>query len=648
MRRLGVIGLGLALLLGWTADEKLISFVRPGLVVTVMGASIASDGTITADVKVTDPRGLALDREGITTPGVVALSLIAAVLPKGESRYTAYTTRVRVAAGTGKQATQAAADTAGSFTKLEDGLYKYTFRTKAPANFDRSATHSIGVYANRNLTEFELGVNYASNVFNFVPAGGTVMETHDIIRTESCNGCHQDLNFHGGSRRGVEMCVLCHQPQTSDPVTGNTLDLGTIVHKIHTGADLASVKGGGKYQLNGFTGLVDYSKVRFPANGGTNNCAVCHKVDPDEKKRPAQAMAHLLHPTRANCGSCHDDVNFATGAGHRSLPQANDDTCSRCHLPQGDSEYDASIAGSHVPPNFSAALPGVAVQIARVDDGVAGKRPVVTFSVKDRGGKAIPLAELDRLVMYLSGPAADYAVQTNTDARLATEVGDGTHRFTFPNAIPADARGTYRISMTARKRLQLMAGTEKQRQADDIATNAQLSFPVDGSPLAARRQIVDTAKCNACHFKLTFHGTQNTVDQCVMCHTADLVDAATGQSAQFTTMIHRIHSGKDLGVPYKLGSDTWDHVGYPGVRSNCNGCHINNSQQLPLRAGLRSVKEPAGPLTDRQPETNACTSCHASAAVIAHAQANTAPIGESCSVCHGQNSAFSVDRVHAQ
>ncbi len=638
------MGLGLTFLLGWAADDKLISFVRPGLVVKVVSAVIAGDGTISADVKVTDPRGLALDREGIATPGVVAVSLVAAVLPKDETRYTAYTTRVRVAAGTGKQATQAAADTAGTFTKLEDGLYKYTFRTKAPANFDRSATHSIGVYASRNLTEFELGTNYASNVLHFVPAGGTVTKTHDIIRTESCNGCHQDLNFHGGSRRGVEMCVLCHQPQSSDPVTGNTLDLSTIVHKIHTGADLPSVKAGGKYQLNGFTGLADYSKIRFPANGGTNNCAVCHKADP----RPAQAMAHLLNPTRANCGSCHDDVNFATGAGHRNLPQANDANCSRCHLPQGDSEYDASIAGSHVPPNFSATLQGVAVQIARVDDGAAGKRPVVTFTVKDRDGRAIPLAELDRLVMYLSGPAADYTEQSNTDARTATAVGDGTYRFTFPNAIPADARGTYRISMTARKRLQLMVGTEKQRQADDIATNAQLSFPVDGSPLAARRQVVETGKCNACHLKLTFHGTQNTVDQCVMCHNADLMDSATGQSAQFTTMIHRIHSGKDLGVPYKLGTATWDHVGYPGVRSNCNGCHVNNSQQLPLRAGLRDVKEPAGPLTDRKPETNACTSCHASAATVAHAQANTAPIGESCSVCHGQNSEFSVDRVHAQ
>jgi OmcA/MtrC family decaheme c-type cytochrome len=273
---------------------------------------------------------------------------------------------------------------------------------------------------------------------------------------------------------------------------------------------------------------------------------------------------------------------------------------------------------------------------------------VITFTVKDRAGVAIPLAALDRLTMYLSGPVSDFATQTSTDARTATAVGDGSYRITFPTAIPADAKGTYRISMTSRKRLQLMAGTEKERRADDIATNVQMSFSVDGTPMAARRQVVDTAKCNACHVRLTFHGTQNTAEQCAMCHTADLVDGTTRQSAQFTTMIHRIHSGKELGVPYKLGSDTWDHVGYPGVRSNCNGCHINNSQQLPIRANLRAVKEPAGPITDRQPETNACTSCHASRAAIAHAQANTGAIGESCSVCHGSTSEFSVDRVHAQ
>ena len=663
MRRLGAVGLGLTFLLGWAAekqgffsnaekafyaDEKELSFVRPGLVVTITGASIAADGTITAEVRVTDPRGLALDREGTNTPGTISLSFVAAVLPQNDTHYTAYTTRVRTASGTGRQATQAAADTNGTFTKIEDGLYRYKFRTPAPSGIDRTATHSIGVYASRNLTEFELGTNFASNVYNFIPAGGTVTKTHDVIRTETCNGCHGDLNFHGGSRRGVAMCVLCHQPQTSDPVTGNTLDLAVMVHKIHTGADLPSVAAGGKYQLNGFSGLVDYSKIRFSGNGGTRNCAACHKLDADPARQAAQAQAHLTNPTRSKCGSCHDDVNFATGDGHRGLAQTTDANCSRCHIPQGDSEYDASIAGAHVPANFSETLGGVVLQIVRVDDGTAGKRPVVTFTVKNRAGEPIPLAELDRLVLYMSGPAADYLTQSSTDVRQAAAVGDGSYRITFPNSIPADAKGTYRFSLVSRKRLQLMAGTEKQRQADDIARNVQSFFSVDGSPVAARRQVVDTAKCNACHVQLTFHGTQNTVDQCVMCHTADLVDGTTKQSAQFTTMIHRIHSGKELGVPYKLGSDTWDHVGYPGIRSNCNGCHINNSQQLPLRADLRDIKEPAGPITDRKPETNACTSCHASASAVAHAQANTGAIGESCSVCHGSNSEFSVDRVHAQ
>lgn len=664
MRRVGAVGVVFTFLLGaWAAEEgglfretekafyasaDVISFVRPGLVVKIASASIAANGTITADVRVTDPKGLALDRDGVTTPGPVSLSFIAAVLPKGENRYTSYTTRVRVAAATGKQATQAAADAGGTFTKLEDGLYRYTFRTTAPANADRSATHSIGVYASRNLSEFELGTNFASNVYNFVPAGGAVAQTHDIIRTESCNGCHEDLNFHGGSRRGVEMCVLCHSPQTSDPVTGNVLDLGVMVHKIHAGASLPSVKAGGKYQVNGFAGLTDFSKINIPSNGGVANCSVCHRVDPDEKKRPVQAMSFLTNPSRANCGSCHDDVNFATGAGHRNLVQTTDANCSRCHIPQGDSEYDASISGAHTIANFSQTLTGMVLQITAVDDGSAGKRPVVTFTVKDRVGKAIPLASLDRLTLYLSGPTSDYAGQTSTDAKAATAVGDGVYRITFPTALAATARGSYRVSLAGRKRTQLNAGTEKQRQADDIANNVQFTFSVDGSPVAARRQVVDTAKCNACHVQLTFHGTQNRVEQCAMCHTADLVDGTSKQSAQFTAMIHRIHRGQELGVPFKLAGLTWENVGYPGVLSNCNGCHVNNSQQLPLKAGLRDIQEPAGPIPSRKPETNACTSCHATTAAVSHAYLNTTAVGESCAACHGPNAEFSVDKVHAQ
>src|ERR1700680_1923167 len=74
------------------ADANVINFVRPGLVFKVASASIASDGTITARVLVTDPQGLPLDRLGIDTPGAVAMSFIAATIPNGNKQYTSYTT----------------------------------------------------------------------------------------------------------------------------------------------------------------------------------------------------------------------------------------------------------------------------------------------------------------------------------------------------------------------------------------------------------------------------------------------------------------------------------------------------------------------------------------------------------------------------
>jgi hypothetical protein len=39
------------------ADENLINFVRPGLVLRVVSGAIADDGTIKARVRITDPRG---------------------------------------------------------------------------------------------------------------------------------------------------------------------------------------------------------------------------------------------------------------------------------------------------------------------------------------------------------------------------------------------------------------------------------------------------------------------------------------------------------------------------------------------------------------------------------------------------------------
>jgi len=358
---------------GYYAYPDLINFVRPGLVLKILSADIAADGAIRAVFRLTDPRGLPLDREGITTPGSVSISFIAASIPKGETQYRAYTTRVQTSPITRASAIQPSGDTGGSFAKVSDGDYTYTFGTRAPSGYHRTATHSIGAYATRDLREFDLDRNFDNDVFSFVPDGSRVAVVRDVVRTATCNQkCHDPLALHGGPRRKVELCVLCHQPQNIDPDTGNTVDLAVMVHKIHMGEELPSVLAGKRYQIVGNQqNVFDFSEVVFPA--GIRNCEVCH----DPKAGAAQSNA-WLKPNRAACGSCHDNVNFATGAGHVDLPQVSDSLCSNCHIPEGELEFDASVKGAHLDPRFSRDLPGTVFDILSVADGAAGRRPRVT------------------------------------------------------------------------------------------------------------------------------------------------------------------------------------------------------------------------------------------------------------------------------
>jgi hypothetical protein len=70
-------------------EQNLVNFIRPGVKVKIVSAAIAKDGTITARVNITDPKGLPLDRDGITTPGPVSMSLIAAYIPAGQKQFVA-------------------------------------------------------------------------------------------------------------------------------------------------------------------------------------------------------------------------------------------------------------------------------------------------------------------------------------------------------------------------------------------------------------------------------------------------------------------------------------------------------------------------------------------------------------------------------
>ena len=126
------------------ANSATVDFVRPGLVVAIKSAQVAADGTVTVIYTVADPKALPLDAAGITTPGTIALSFVAAFIPSGQEQYVAYTTRSATGAVSGT-VNQAGSDTGGTTTRIADGQYQYVFRTKATSGFDASATHTIGI-----------------------------------------------------------------------------------------------------------------------------------------------------------------------------------------------------------------------------------------------------------------------------------------------------------------------------------------------------------------------------------------------------------------------------------------------------------------------------------------------------------------------
>jgi OmcA/MtrC family decaheme c-type cytochrome len=681
------------------ADAATINFVLPGLVLKVVNAGIAADGTITAGISITDSSGNALDRLGLTTPGAVSISCIAAYIPKGQTQYTAYTTRVASAATGSATATQASTDSGGTWTANADGTYTYKFATKAPAGFDATATHSIGCQSSRNLTAFNLGTNYASNVLNFVPDGAPVTVTRDVIRTASCNQCHDQLSFHGGSRRGLEYCVLCHQPQTTDPNTGNTLNMVVMAHKIHMGASLPSVIAGTPYQIVGFQNAVsDWSTVVLPSDPG--NCQVCHQ----QTTGAAQAKAFLT-PNRVACGACHDNVNFATGTNHAGGPQLDDNGCATCHIPQGELPLDASIMGAHINrsdggpinPGEVSSIPGMVFSNLQVANGTAGSKPTITFKMVDSAGNAIALSELKtspgRIAAVMAGPTTDYGY-TNFGSDVTTlgyvsedvtTTGscdqNGNCQYTFAHAVPANAKGTYAIGLEGRRGVTILPNTTVALATEYGAKNVVTYFSVDGSPVTPRRQVVSIANCNQCHTSLSLHGTnRNQIEMCVLCHNPSDTDISTRVSAtnatdkatppqaiEFAYMIHRIHTGDQLpamGAGYTVVGFGGSHNDFTFVRfpafslsgsvgnlQNCTLCHVNGSEQnLPF--GLNLVTNPQGPVNPLPPITAACTGCHADLSALAHTVANTVQISgqtvESCNACHSSTAQFAISQVHAE
>jgi OmcA/MtrC family decaheme c-type cytochrome len=515
----------------------------------------------------------------------------------------------------------------------------------------------------------------------------------------------------------VKLCLSCHNPGSTDPETGNTVDMAVMIHKIHGGNYTTNT-----YEIVGFRqSYFDFSDTRFAGpTGEAKECGTCH------------TGATPLKFSRAACGACHDTVVWSTHMGG----QADDTACNGCHssttakpgVPFVHSKlYSSAAADRFTDPQFTVTITGVT-------GGTAGTNATIAFDVK-AGGLPFDLnADLAQTVpagatlvtnprtiqsfrFSLAGPTTDFGLINNTTGNAPqsastltgttfTQVAVGSYTYTFPTPIPAAAKGTYAIGFEGYY-VQKLPATGPAVAAKSFAPVVPLAyFSVDGSTVAARRAIVDDAKCDSCHGGLGFHGesSRKTVAYCAFCHNAFNVNeernsrpetfpgAATNtwtttpwsivpESVQMSTMIHRMHANLDLTAgQYVFGADRgvnaskpladlttfkFEFPNFKGVQ-NCAACHLPGTWGLPATTNLPTrvqtwtcSEDPAADAdfyctapfytaTDAfvPPQAAMCTSCHDSSSTKAHAATMTFGGVEACDTCHGTGKDADVFKVH--
>jgi OmcA/MtrC family decaheme c-type cytochrome len=474
--------------------------------------------------------------------------------------------------------------------------------------------------------------------------------TRDIVQTAVCNGCHgvtsdTKLAFHGGGRTEVEYCVTCHNPGIGET------EMTPLIHKIHYGAQLA----------NGFR---SWSHVRFTRD--VDNCTSCHTGGGDDEGNWS------VEPNRTSCGSCHDDVNFDTGANHGSGgQQATNAFCSGCHPATGtQTSFRLPVETVHqgVARAAEAAFyrgGGNGFSLDDVSYDPDTDRITVDYSVTRDGAKmtlqsdpewtnggalSIKLAWSTEEYRNLGSGSTPAPAQPVSFSALdvggtVIDLGGGNYRTVIE--VPPGAFGNVTVVLEGRPVADLQGnGVYSRIPVRDAVDDVNVE---PGGVPGSRRQVVDVAQCNACHDAagagLSVHGDNRTSEivACATCHNPDATDIARRpadpsmaldgkkeEAIDFKRMIHQIHMGEDLEnglVLYGFGGSPNDFssVGFVGNTRNCLTCHEAGTYSTEDAWYSLASTIDTGPVrTDPSDDLNisqtaaACSSCHDDDGAMSH------------------------------
>lgn len=593
----------------------------------------------------------------------------------GSSEWQSYVTRDTGSITNGQATTERGSD--GTFVDNGDGTYTYTFASDLDAYpagpvFDENKIHRLGI-------EIRGQAPISSNgIVTFLPTTGgppaSDADARRIVDNNTCNACHDRLEFHGGPRTDVDYCVTCHNPYSIDGDTGNTVDMKALIHNIHSGR--------GDYVIIGHNDTEhDYSEVVWTQD--IRNCQTCHEED-DENTPQASNWREV--PNRAACGTCHwddgipdsgNDYAIQDGVHPLNLVFTDDTQCVDCHGP------DSTVGGGslqvaevhRIPEQEASGL--FQYNVISIANAAVGQTPSVTFSVTNPqdNNSAYDLGTdpawtacdgTSRLAVTLAWITDDY-INTGTGnapaqpvsmnpltacGGTATNNGDGTFTVTSPVAIPAGIVGTLSAGIEGHPWVDINGDGASGFSERIAVTNAIGYQGIDGAEVVERRNAIAIERCDQCHNQLSIHGNNRTDEPevCVQCHNPNATDinrrnppcsddlGTDDVPIDFKRMIHRIHASGLTGVPYGVcGFGNSTHVfdvTYPGHLNNCEGCHAPTDENPfpyhPVEAGTIqgttiSVGADAASPTDDvviSPNSAVCSSCHVSDLARTHMEQN--------------------------
>ena len=515
---------------------------------------------------------------------------------------------------------QATTDSGGTLKyDAANGYYTYTFGTDVKINttnpdgkvlFDGSAVHRVAiqlsyqdssgktVYVNPT---FDFTLDQNGNSVAYKDSQGNPTPVKQVVDASACNQCHDPIAVHGGGRVDPLFCVMCHNPGTTDPNSGNVLDFKVLVHKIHRGRALTK-----DYTVWGYLDSDNnYNKVGYPQD--LRNCTKCHTATGGSDgvtapKGTAQGDNWKNLPSKEACGACHDNVNFSSH-GPNNIAVVNGNGANGCVTCHGPNSTDPKLRVANV--HWIQETASLANYKYNIEKVVMNPDRTLTIDYSISNPSASPVSYYDlsdplfgQVGLYVSendnpnAPTEFFNPYSPNKVNNGSQIDLGGHhyRVTSSTSQPQPASGITRVALMGGV-IETRMGTLDHTQPAVNPALPSAYVPVravfydvnlsDGSqctaPCKPRRKVVDTAKCNACHGVLgapnrsdryAFHslkqGLRTDTDACSMCHDAGAqwlfpttqnpngyVDGNGDglphdwESIQFKRLIHGIHAGQN-------------------------------------------------------------------------------------------------------